>query len=56
MGSLNIGHTIFSISSRLFPFVSGNFFRINKNPERQIKPYSQNVPLACNNLFKSGKV
>jgi len=33
-----IGSYIFSICSRLFPFVSGNFFSINKKPKRQINP------------------
>jgi hypothetical protein len=46
----------FSISSSDFPFVSGNFFRINKKPNRQINPYNQNVPLAFRSLFRMGKV
>ena len=30
-----------SICSRLFPFVSGSFFMITKNPSAQIPAYSQ---------------
>lgn len=47
---------IFSISSSDFPFVSGSFSRINRKPEKQIIPYNQKVPLACNILFRIGKV
>jgi hypothetical protein len=47
---------IFSISSRLLPFVSGSFFRINRNPEKQINAYNQKVPLAFNSLFRIGNV
>ena len=47
---------IFSISSKLFPFVSGSFFSIKIKPAKLIIAYNQNVPLALSILLSIGKV
>ena len=45
-----------SISSNVFPLVSGNFLKIKKNPRMQIPAYTQKVPAAPNDLLSNGKV
>src|SRR5215471_19702597 len=47
---------LLSICSRVLPFVSGTRSRTKKKPQRQIAPYTQNVPAGPTSPFKKGKV
>lgn len=47
---------MFSISSKDLPLVSGKYFKINRNPAKQMPAYTQNVPAAPSPLFNSGNV